>query len=563
MGSTKKAAIIADVRADRSKFRGDLTAAQADVTAFKKRAQKEGRVELSAEAGSAFSNGIKSALGKYQHLRAAVTDVAALAVRAAGAPAAYQDMADGLAAVTGSAKEASEALDFLAGVSEEQKLEFEPLVEAYHRMRALGYSAEQTRDFIREMGNAIETTGGDAGNLTEVVASLSKIKDKGELTAKALHAMGDSLPFLRKIFKEQFGSETAADIERLNLTQQELFDGIMRGLRQVATNKGGLLDASSPDYLASANRLRLGRTGTGANPLIPDLPQRDAAAADPEAEAARIAAFQKRAADEEGRKAREKAEAGRKELEMQENVLLLQRDIAEAETKGNKEAKALFEDRLIVMQKAADLAKDLQISEEEAAAALLRQNKILRETEELRKNTQTPEQAADMAATRERAAIAQLRSRGKNKEADKRQQALDMKEQEAELIRQGFSPQEAAAMAKTSQQTAEDQAYLDRTGRRKMRGAISKNLKPGEFHNAPVDFGALQDSTMGMKFTALDEVARDRKARPYPNDPGRENPADGGRAVFRDVLSEIKGLRSDVRETMKPAGDKVQPKSSR
>lgn len=563
MGSTKKAAIIADVRADRSKFRGDLSAAQADVAAFKKKAQKEGRVELSAEAGSAFSNGIKSALGKYQHLRAAVTDVAALAVRAAGAPAAYQDMADGLAAITGSATEAAEALDFLAGVSEEQKLEFEPLVEAYHRMRALGYSAEQTRDFIREMGNAIETTGGDAGNLTEVVASLSKIKDKGELTAKALHAMGDSLPFLRKIFKEQFGAETAADIEKLNLTQQELFDGILRGLRQVETNKGGLLDASSPDYLASANRLRLGRAGTLSNPLIPDLPLRNPQAANPEADAARIAEWQKRAAEEAAKKTNDKQKAARQELEWQEKILKLRRDVEEQDIKGNKSLKATFEDRLAVMERTADLAEKLGISEERAAEAILRQNKIIRETEELRKNTQTPEQKADMAATKERAAIAQLRSRGKNKEADKRQQALDMKDHEADLIRQGFTPEDAAAMAKSGQRTAEDQAYLDRTGRRKMRGAISKNLKPGEFHNAPVDFGALQDSTMGMKFTALDSLAQDRKNRPYPSDRGGMGRADETQKsdpVLKQILEEIKGQRRDATKT---AGEKVQPKSSR
>lgn len=556
MGSTKKAAIIADVRADRSKFRGDLSAAQADVAAFKKKAQKEGRVELSAEAGSAFSNGIKSALGKYQHLRAAVTDVAALAVRAAGAPAAYQDMADGLAAITGSATEAAEALDFLAGVSEEQKLEFEPLVEAYHRMRALGYSAEQTRDFIREMGNAIETTGGDAGNLTEVVASLSKIKDKGELTAKALHAMGDSLPFLRKIFKEQFGSETAADIERLNLTQQELFDGIMRGLRQVETNKGGFLDASSPEYLASANRLRLGRAGTGNNPLIPDLPSRIQQAANPEADAIRIANLRKRAAEEAEKQSVQ-------ELEREEKILKSRKDIEEEDLKGNTELKAILEDRLAVYEKTAELAEKLGISEEAAATAILRQNKIIRETEELRKNTQTPEQKADMAATKERAAIAQLRSRGKNKEADKRQQALDMKDHEADLIRQGFTPEDAAAMAKSGQRTAEDQAYLDRTGRRKMRGAISKNLKPGEFHNAPVDFGALQDSTMGMKFTALDSLAQDRKNRPYPSDRGGMGRADETQKsdpVLKQILEEIKGQRRDATKT---AGEKVQPKSSR
>lgn len=598
MASTRKASIGAELRADRAKFKQDLAGAKNDVKAFAEDARKAGG-SFSPGAGSfaGFKQGLNSVVGKYQHLRQIVTDVGAVAVRTAGAPAQYADMTDALTAITGSAEEAKQALDFLAGVANEQKLEFEPLVEAYEHMRALGYSAEQTRDFVREMSNAIETSGGDAADLTAVAGALAKIKDKGELSAKALHGMSEQMPFLRTIMKQQFGSETAADIEKLGLSSEELFDGIMRGLRRIETNKGGVLDATSPEYIASMARLRGGRGGNevfeGANQaqeglkelkpmevfrglnkslqgipklLIPTLPDRSVDHEDPEGDAARIAEFRAREEKKAKEAAAQKAAAGIQELQQQRAMLEAQKYLAKAELEGAEEMVARWEDRILIMEKAADLAKDLGISEQQAAAALLQQNQLRRETESLAKSVRTPEQKAGMANTKEQMEIDRLRSRGNGKEADKRQKALDIASETDRLKAEGFSPQDAAAMAAQGQQTKDDQAYFDKTGRHKIHGARSQDLKSGEFHTKQFDFKEYQDQSMAVDFAQKEKPGRkldEAKEKLADNNKDiREAMKDPGITAekFAELLITQRELIAAVKE-LQTVADKTKPQS--
>ena len=131
--ATRKSSIGANLVIDRRQFKAALEASRGDAVKFAANlaAIKAPRTGvLAGEGMGGWNAGVKGMIGRYQHLKGAVTDVAALAVRAAGAPSMYEDMNDALTAVTGSAEEAKQALDLIAGVSEKQKFEFEPLVFA-------------------------------------------------------------------------------------------------------------------------------------------------------------------------------------------------------------------------------------------------------------------------------------------------------------------------------------------------------------------------------------------------------------------------------------------------
>jgi len=234
------------------------------------------------------------------------------------------------------------------------------------------------------------------------------------------------MPFLRTIFKDVFGSETAADLDKLDMSAQELFDGILTGLKRVETAESSNWEAWDPDYVASSARFEKGRRmqfeSVGQTLLpIPGLPQRDVAAPDPEGDAKRIK--------------------------------MLQYGVTEAQMAAAVE-KQIKED----MEAAAEAAK--QLAEENAAIA---------ETEAGQKQFRNA--AADDLQ------VATLRSRGKNKEADKLQAKIDEERRVKELMEMGgLSEAGAKAMAADERGIAEDQAYFDRTGRRKGKGA---NYKPG------------------------------------------------------------------------------------
>jgi hypothetical protein len=457
--ATRKSSIGANLVIDRRQFKAALDASRNDATKFARnleaiRQPRSGL--LSGEGMTGWRNGVSQVIGKYQHLRQAVTDVTALAVRTAGAPAMLNDMKDALTAVTGSAEEAKTALDFIAGVAEEQKLEFEPLVQAYEHMRALGYSADQTSGFIRERGNAIETAGKGTDELTEIVTALVKMEDAGDQTARVLGRMGQNMPFLRKIMEEQFGANTGAEIDALGLSMEELFDGIVRGLRRVETNAGGWLDSMSPEYIASMNRLRAGRAGMGDSPIVPSLPGRTPEAADPAADAAQRDALRQRA---EARKAAKAAAAQAK-------------------------------------KDAATEAADLKKRQEE--------NREAEEREAAQK---------DFAATaREDMEVARLRAGGKTKKADKLEGDIAERRRVQQLIDQGgLSETDAKAMASGERQITEDTAHLERTGRRRIKGAISPN-NPTGIPDTPD--AALKDE---WSFPALAEAREFRGRKSEPN----------------------------------------------
>lgn len=544
----RKASIAAQLTADRSKWTSDLSKAAAEGRKF---VSDMGSLRGQPGFFTSMGAGLGKVIGKYQHLRAAVTDVSALAVRAAGAPAMYHDMTDALTAVTGSAEEAKSALDFLAGVAEEQKLEFEPLVEAYENMRSLGYSAEQTRDMIREMGNAVEASGKGAEELTGVVGALSKITDKGDVAAKQLMKMGEALPFLRAIFKDQFGSETAADIDKLNLSSKELFEGILRGLKKIETQKGSVLDAASPEYIASMARLRAGRAGTGNSPLIPDLADREVSKEDPAAAAARVAELQ-------ARSAAEKQTAGEAELERMDNLAGLEGELAEARAKGDAKKVAVLEDELALMTELADLVKKTGVDEKTATDYLLRRNQARRDEAEalkaiadIKEREETAGKAGKAAFdSAEDIAITEARARGNEKRAKKLEREKSRRQQEQSLIADGVDPATAKAMADRGSQAQADLEYFQEHGRSRIRGAKSSKRAGGLGGGLGRDGGFLTPSALASNDP--DRAAEAERFKRGSTGSGGPRENDRVEQILTDIKNALLANKPGVGEKTKP-----------
>ena len=527
--ATRKSSIRAELEADKSKWSAGLQSAAAEGRKFA--GEMRG---LKGEPGffSSVRSGAASVLGKYAHLRAAATDVVTAATRLAGAPAMYADMTDALTATTGSAEEAAAALDFLGAVAIDQKLEFEPLVEAYQRLRSLGYSAQQTRDFIRELGNAVEFAGGSSEDLTGVVSALGKISDKGEVAAKQLMQMGDSLPYLRKIFKDQFGAETAADIDKLNLSAEQLFEGIMRGLKGVENSPGGVLDALSPEYLASVGRLRAGRAGTGNSPILPDLPDRTPQT-DPEA-ANRVAKLQAEAAA-----AREAA--AQIEIDKAEELQALQQSLEEARSEGDRDQIASLEDQISLLTDAVELAKKYGIEQAKANEAILRQNAARRAHEDTMAKIEAKKKAAAGADSATDAAsqiaITEARARGDEKGAKKLEQQQAMRQQYNSLVESGVDPATAAQLARRQSKAQEQAEEFQRTGRRRITSSGGNRVASG----LTGDFG------QGGGFLTPSQLQTTDASRDLANSrAGRQNSANQSNDPALKVLEDIRAaLLSD------------------
>ena len=124
-------------------------------------------------------------------------------------------------------------------VSDEQSLsdeQLETLVNYSERMISLGYSVEQTAEMMRELANAAEWQGRGVESFAPMIEALDKVGQSGEVSMKSIMALSKETPALRDALRAAFGAETAADMEKLKLTNEELVAGIMAGLKTIETS---------------------------------------------------------------------------------------------------------------------------------------------------------------------------------------------------------------------------------------------------------------------------------------------------------------------------------------
>jgi len=510
VASTRKASISAELRADRAKFKQDLDAAKKDVKAFGDEARK---------AGGSFNPG--AGLGRLRHnfteinsrataARNVVEELYGAAMKPALANVWYADLKDSLTAVMGSADAARAHIGQLRLVSDDMSLsddQFEKLVEYSVRLQSLGHSAEFAAEFVREMANAGEGMGRGVEDMEASLLALDAVEQRGEASMKTLMALSKQVPAFRKVLEAGFGVSAAEDLEKLKLSAAELTEGILLGMKALATARPG--DAEEAVSVELRKKQTLGADAEDNNGQLADrVPlTEDDARAQRDKLRARIDA--RNAADAAAAAAREQAEKD-----------------AEADA---------AETKMIQESVARDNEEKARLAEENAGKRAF---------------------AVDAAAAAE---VARLRSRGKNKKADKLQADIDEKRRVNELMEEGGLTEPAAqAMAADERGIAEDQAYLDRTGRKKVRGGRYRQggggipNKPYSRLDQEWNFSELEKAQAYMNSEAPRQ--KDRRSRaeigvtPDKFSGMTQQQADELIGLQREMLESLRGSQKTVAE---------------
>ena len=374
--STRKSSITAEIRlAGQQKFKSDMNEASRGARFFGK--TMEG-ISSKGIGGGNFS-GIRSKVSEvgksYSGVIAVLKDLQDIAESPIKANAVYQDLKDQLTAVEGSVESASESLAFLRRVSRDQAMDFPSLVSAQKRLVSLGYSAEEARTMIRELANAAELSGEGVEIIDGIVGSLTNVSERGDASLKALLKLGDAMPSLRKLIGEEFGAKTAADLEKLDLTSRELFDGLSRGLQKLETAKA----SASESALDQDTSLVMGADETAA-----DLPERKRLA---EAEDERL----KRVDELQNRSAARKAAAAEVELAKQIKIAELESELASAEAASDHDAVDSLTEEIALLNQKADLIERMGTTD--AAAENFIRRKVALERESVNNARKLSEQA--------------------------------------------------------------------------------------------------------------------------------------------------------------------------
>lgn len=122
-------------------------------------------------------------------------------------------------------------------------LDFEQAVKASIRLQAVGLSAENARDTIEELANAVATTGGTAANLESVTAQMSQMISKGRVLSQDLRIIQENLPAISGLMKKAFGTSNAEDLQKLGITGKEFVSKITAEMAKLPRVAGGINNA--------------------------------------------------------------------------------------------------------------------------------------------------------------------------------------------------------------------------------------------------------------------------------------------------------------------------------
>jgi tape measure domain-containing protein len=161
---------------------------------------------------------------------------------------ARQELSDkgvtGIAAIGQAATQTSARLKELEQLAKAPGIGFEQAVKGDIRLRAVGFTAEQSAAALREFANAIATTGGSASDLDGVTVQLAQLSAKGKVLAQDLRPIIERAPILASVLKKLYNtvdSETISkSLEKQGKNSQDFINEITVQLGKLPRVTGGI-----------------------------------------------------------------------------------------------------------------------------------------------------------------------------------------------------------------------------------------------------------------------------------------------------------------------------------
>ena len=164
-----------------------------------------------------------------------------VAIKAAGEIEALQKaMAATFQGAGRSLSEAATEVDNLRKAAEAPGLDFEQAIKASLRLQGVGLSAENARETIVQLANAIATSRGTAENLNGVTVQLAQIISKGKILNSDLMVMKENMPGLAKVMQDTFGTDQADRLREMGVDGKEFVEKITAAMAKLPRVEGGI-----------------------------------------------------------------------------------------------------------------------------------------------------------------------------------------------------------------------------------------------------------------------------------------------------------------------------------
>lgn len=627
--ATRKSSIGANLVIDRRQFKAALDASKGDAVAFAKslEAIKAPRSGVLAGEGVGGDNKWANLGGKVAVAKAALEGLGKIKDKLAEPEKVemeFETALAGLAAVQDGAETLEQQMKALFELGEKPGLGFQQVMEASVGLQAVGQDAAKARDTMEQFGNAVALVGGGKQEFSEVMVSLRQILSTGSVDMTNLKEIASRIPQFLTIAQSldrssapkfvEAAVEKLKQLPRAATTAQEALGNLDDAWKKkyIETSDGALVANVKARVERSIEQLKQGGAHTAAAKLaewwgtvenagaqalggggrvkLTDLYETAPAEIARRKRAKQEAEDAKKAAEEKA-----KAEKSAEGLAAQEELTRIsnkQLEIEEARADGNEERLAQLEQELRMMtegkeimektgleaevvadhlQRRADHEKEIERLKSITDPHLAKEIKLREEYEKLKQSGQHEKaQSVYQQFADSDMEIARLRSRGKNKQADKLEADRAEKQRVEQLMKEGgMGEKEAKKMAAGERQIQEDADYLSRTGRRKIRGATNAGSYEG------LDGYRQSDREMGMvdewNFDKLDAMKTDKRYRPLKSELDR---AAGKPAITPDKFSGmnikqaeemvelLRAIRAATEKNLPTVSEQLKPKTS-
>lgn len=166
--------------------------------------------------------------------------LAAFGVSAIKAAGDMESLTLALKSQLGSADAAAKEFDKLNEAAKNPGLGVEQAVRGSVRLQGVGFAAEEARQVLIQMGNAIASTGGTAEDLDSVTKQFAQMTSKGRVLQEDISVLSESMPGLAGLMQKTFGTANVEAIRNMGVTGKEFVLQITKAAEALPRVEGGI-----------------------------------------------------------------------------------------------------------------------------------------------------------------------------------------------------------------------------------------------------------------------------------------------------------------------------------
>lgn len=166
--------------------------------------------------------------------------LAALGAAAISSAGDIESLTLALKSQLGGAQAAATELKLLTEAAKNPGLGVEQAVRGSVRLQGVKLSAEEARNVLVQMGNAIAATGGSAQELDAVTRQFAQMISKGRVLQEDVSVLSENMPGLAQLMQKAFGTTNVENIRNMGISGKEFVLQITKAAEELPRVEGGI-----------------------------------------------------------------------------------------------------------------------------------------------------------------------------------------------------------------------------------------------------------------------------------------------------------------------------------